>query len=165
VKRVTQRSPQKVPSRGDARKVSAQPMLRAQIRDLTNRVVRRQLCEIRPYPNNPRRHPEVQIARLMKNIERMWMAPIFIADHGTILAGHARAEAAKRLGMAEVPTITIVALTEAEKRAIVIADNRLAKQAEWNIDLLREHFKGLINNRRLMRRKKERPPRGCLSKF
>ena len=62
----------------------------------------------------------------------------------TILAGHARLEAAKGLGRSEVPTLTIAGLSAAEKRAVVIADNRLPEQAVWDFDLLREHFKQLI---------------------
>jgi ParB-like chromosome segregation protein Spo0J len=54
-------------------------------------------------------------------------------------------EVAKRLGMTEVPTIMIVGLTESEKRAVVIADNRLPEQAIWDFDLLREHFIELID--------------------
>lgn len=70
--------------------------------------------------------------------------PILIDETRTILAGHARLEAAKRLGRSEVPTLTIAGLSAAEKRAVVIADNRLPEQAVWDFDLLREHFKELI---------------------
>jgi hypothetical protein len=81
----------------------------------------------------------------MKCIERIWTNPLLIDETGTILAGHARLEAAKRLGMAAVPTLTVVGLTNEEKRAVVIADNRLPEQADWDFDLLREHFRDLIN--------------------
>jgi hypothetical protein len=80
----------------------------------------------------------------MKNIKQVWTNPILIDETGTILAGHARCEAAHRLGMSEVPTITIAGLSESEKRAIVIADNRLPEQAVWDFDLLRGHFQELI---------------------
>jgi hypothetical protein len=68
-------------------------------------------------------------------------------DHetGTILAGHGRWEAARRLGMAEVPTVTISGLSDSDKRAVVIADNRLPEQAVWDFDLLRGHFQDLIS--------------------
>jgi DNA modification methylase len=81
----------------------------------------------------------------MKSIDLVWTNPILIDESATILAGHCRLEAAKRLGMTEVPTITIAGLTDAEKRAVVIADNRLPERAVWDFDLLREHFKDLIN--------------------
>ena len=80
----------------------------------------------------------------MRSIERVWTNPILIDEAGTILAGHGRLEAAKRLGMAEVPTLTITGLSEAEKRAVVIADNRLPERAVWDFELLQEHFRKLI---------------------
>ena len=80
----------------------------------------------------------------MKVLKRYWTIPILVDETGTILCGHARHEAAKRLGMIEVPTITITGLSHAEKRAIVIADNRLPEKAVWNSSLLREHFNDLI---------------------
>ena len=113
-------------------------------RGLMQKVVWRPLGALTPFPGNPRRHPEDQIARLMRSIERVWTNPILIDEAGTILAGHARLEAAKRLGRSEVPTLTIAGLSAAEKRAVVIADNRLPEQAVWDFDLLREHFKELI---------------------
>ena len=114
-------------------------------RGLMQKVVWRPLGALTPFPRNPRRHPEAQIARLMQSIERVWTSPILIDETGTILAGHARLEAAKRLGRSEVPTLTIAGLSAAEKRAVVIADNRLPEQAVWDFDLLREHFKELID--------------------
>jgi ParB-like chromosome segregation protein Spo0J len=80
----------------------------------------------------------------MKSIDLVWTNPILIDESATILAGHCRLEAAKRLGMADVPTITIAGLNDSEKRAIVIADNRLPERAVWDFDLLREHFRNLI---------------------
>src|SRR5580704_11879317 len=98
----------------------------------------------RCWPGNPRQRPECQIARLMKSIQRVWTNPILIDETGTILAGHGRLEAAKRLGMTEVPAITLSGLSDSEKRAVVIADNRLPEQAVWDFDLLRGHFQDLI---------------------
>ena len=113
-------------------------------RGMQDRVVRRQIDELKDYPLNPRRHPESQIANLMKSIRKVWTNPILVDETGTILAGHGRREAARRLGMREVPTITIAGLTDAEKRAIVIADNRMPEQAIWDIEILRTHFESLI---------------------
>jgi DNA modification methylase len=117
---------------------------RGRRRGLTDRVVWRAIGELREFPGNPRCHPERQIASLMRSINRVWTNPILIDEAGTILAGHGRLEAAKRLGMAEVPTVTISGLSAAEKKAVVIADNRLPEQAVWDFDLLRSHFKNLI---------------------
>ena len=100
--------------------------------------------DLTPFPGNPRHHPEAQIARLMRSIEQVWTNPILIDETATILAGHGRWEAAKRLGRTEVPTLTIAGLSAAEKRAVVIADNRLPEQAVWDFDLLRGHFTELI---------------------
>src|ERR1700720_213795 len=113
-------------------------------RGLMGKIVWRPVGHLKPFPNNPRRHPEAQIVRLMRSIERVWTNPVLIDESDTILAGHARLEAAKRLGLTEVPTLTIVGLSEAEKRAVVIADNRLPEQAVWDFELLQDHFKELI---------------------
>jgi hypothetical protein len=113
-------------------------------RGLLARITWRATGDLKPFPNNPRRHPESQIAGLMKSIDLVWTNPILIDESATILAGHCRLEAAKRLGMADVPTITIAGLSDSEKRAIVIADNRLPERAVWDFDLLREHFRNLI---------------------
>jgi DNA modification methylase len=107
-------------------------------------VVWRPLGALREFPCNPRRHPEDQIAALMKSIRRFWTNPILVDETGTILAGHGRWEAAKRLGMTKVPTVTVSGLSNSDKRAVVIADNRLPEQAVWDFDLLRGHFQDLI---------------------
>jgi ParB-like chromosome segregation protein Spo0J len=107
-------------------------------------VVWRPLSELKGFPGNPRRHPEGQVAGLMKSIRRFWTNPILVDETGTILAGHGRWEAAKRLGMMKVPTVTVGGLSATDKRAVVIADNRLPEQAVWDFDLLRGHFQDLI---------------------
>jgi len=125
---------------------STRRMLTPRLRHaLARQIVWRAISSLKPFPKNPRRHPEAQIAALMKSIRRFWTIPILIDETGTILAGHLRCEAAKRLGMTEVPTIMITGLSDSEKRAIVIADNRLPEQAIWDFDLLREHFRELID--------------------
>jgi DNA modification methylase len=111
---------------------------------LMDRVVWRPIGELKEFPGNPRRHPEGQIAALMKSIRRFWTNPILVDEIGTILAGHGRWEAAKRLGLTTVPTVTVSGLSDSDKRAVVIADNRLPEQAVWDFDLLRGHFQDLI---------------------
>jgi DNA modification methylase len=115
-----------------------------QHRGLTERIVWRAVGDLKPYPGNPRRHPEAQIASLMKSICRVWTNPILVDESGTILAGHGRLEAAKRLAMSEVPTVMVGGLSAADKRGVVIADNRLPERAVWDFDLLRGHFQDLI---------------------
>jgi DNA modification methylase len=114
-------------------------------RGLKKRIVWRSIGSLRSFPNNPRSHPETQLAALTKGMSRFWTMPILVDESLTILAGHARWEVAKRLEMTEVPTIMIVGLSESEKRAVVIADNRPPEQAIWDFDLLREHFRELID--------------------
>lgn len=115
-------------------------------RGLTNMIVWRAVGDLRKFPGNPRQHPESQIVSLMKSIKRVWTNPILIDEAGTILAGHGRLEAAKRLGMTEVPTVMLNGLSPAEKRAAVIADNRLPERAVWDFDLLRDHFRHLVEH-------------------
>jgi DNA modification methylase len=117
---------------------------RGQLRGLMGNVVWRPIGKLKEFPGNPRRHPESQIANLMKSIRRFWTNPILVDETGAILAGHGRWEAARRLGMSEVPTVTVSGLSDSEKRAVVIADNRLPEQAVWDFDLLRRHFQDLI---------------------
>src|SRR5262249_60247851 len=76
----------------------------------------RPIAKLRAFPGNPRRHPEAQISRLMKSTAGVWTNPLLIDEAGTILAGHGRLEAAKRLGRTEIPTITRAGLPESEKR-------------------------------------------------
>src|SRR5271156_1026832 len=113
-------------------------------RGLKDKIVWLAIGDLKPFRGNPRRHPEDQIARLMRSIERVWTNPILIDETAIILAGHARLEAAKRLGRTGVPTLTITGLSAADKRAMVIADNRLPELAIWDFDLLRQHYKELI---------------------
>jgi DNA modification methylase len=113
-------------------------------RGLKDKIAQVPIDDLKPFEGNPRQHPEAQIARLMRSIAQVWTNPILIDETGTILAGHGRWEAAKRLDRTEVPTLTIAGLSAAEKRAVVIADNRLPEQAVWDFDSLRGHFKELI---------------------
>jgi len=106
-------------------------------RGLMNHVVWRPVSQLKEFPGNPRRHPDGQIAGLMRSIRRFWTNPILVDETGTILAGHGRWEAAKRLGLTEVPTVTVGGLSDADKRTVVIADNRLPEQAVWDFNLLR----------------------------
>jgi len=117
---------------------------RRPLRGLMDRVVWRPLAALKEFPGNPRCHPESQIVALMKSIRRFWTNPILVDETGTILAGHGRLEAARRLAMTEVPTVTVSGLSDSDKRAVVIADNRLPEQAVWDFDLLRGHFQDLV---------------------
>ena len=113
-------------------------------RGLKDKIAQVAIADLKPFPGNPRQHPEAQIARLMRSIAQVWTNPILVDESGTILAGHGRWEAAKRLGRTEVPTLTIAGLSAAEKRAVVIGDNKLPAEAVWDFALLKGHFEELI---------------------
>src|SRR5438067_432189 len=86
------------------------------------------VSSLRPNPRNARRHSERQIAQLMASVSRFAvLVPIPIDEDRTVLAGHGRLLAATRLGLTEVPTVRVAHLTDLEKRAYALADNRLAE--------------------------------------
>src|SRR5690348_981410 len=86
---------------------------------------------------NPRTHSQKQINQIANAIRRFGFTnPILIDDSGGIIAGHGRLEAAKSIGLDQVPTVRLSAMSEAEIRAYVIADNKLAENAGWDRNLL-----------------------------
>ena len=94
--------------------------------------------ELVPSERNARTHSQEQIAQLVASIGAFgWTNPILIDEDRAIIAGHGRLEAAKAAGLADVPTITLTGLSGAQKRALAIADNKLALNAGWDDDLLR----------------------------
>lgn len=102
--------------------------------------------QLRPYPNNSRTHTRKQIRQIADSITRFGFTnPILIDDDGQIIAGHGRVEAAKLLGLAAVPTIKLSYLSPAEKRAYIIADNRIAERAGWDREILAIELQALID--------------------
>jgi len=99
-----------------------------------------------PYARNPRTHADEQVAQIAASIvEFGWTNPILVGPDGVIIAGHARLLAARKLGLSEVPLIVLDHLSEAQRRALIIADNQLAVTGTgWNEELLR----GLITELR-----------------
>ncbi len=96
------------------------------------------LASLKPYERNARTHSEEQIARVAASIKRFkWTNPIIVDGNGLIIAGHARLEAARMLGMKEVPILRRDDLSPEEVRAYTLADNRLALDAGWDENLLR----------------------------
>ena len=99
---------------------------------------------VRPYERNPRTHSPEQITKIAASLlEFGWTNPILVDGNAGIIAGHGRLLAARELGMTTVPVIELTHLTEAQKRAYIIADNRLALDAGWDEDLLAEELKAL----------------------
>ncbi|MEJ8561060.1 DNA methyltransferase [Yoonia sp. GPGPB17] len=90
-----------------------------------------------PYANNARTHSDAQVTQIADSIQRFGFTnPVLVSDNGEIIAGHGRVRAALTLGLSEVPTLALSHLTEAECRAYVIADNKLAENAGWDADIL-----------------------------
>ncbi len=97
-----------------------------------------------PYARNARTHSDDQIAQVAASIKEFgWTSPILVGADGVIIAGHARLAAARRLGMLEVPVIVLGHLTEAQRRALVLADNKLALNAGWDEEMLRIELQDL----------------------
>lgn len=98
----------------------------------------RPLAALVPYASNSRTHTPDQIAKIVRSITAFGFTnPILLDGKNGIVAGHARLEAAKKLGLAEVPTIDLPWLTPAERQAYIIADNQLAIDAGWDHEMLR----------------------------
>ena len=109
-------------------------------------VIERDIASLRPYLGNARIHSKKQLKQLARSIEKFGFTnPVLISDDGEILAGHGRVEAAKLLGHLRVPTIALSNLTELERRAYVLADNKLALNAGWDRALLAIELQGLID--------------------
>lgn len=92
---------------------------------------------LRANPRNARSHSDKQIEQIMASIRSFdFNVPVVVDAGGTILAGHGRVEAAKRLGIEVIPTVAIDHLDEAQRRAFMLADNRLNELSDWNEDIL-----------------------------
>src|SRR5438270_394632 len=103
------------------------------------------VAELRPWTKNPRLHSRKQIRQLARAIETFGFTnPVLVDADNRILAGHGRIAAAKLLGMDCVPCLRIENMTAAQKRAYVIADNKLALNASWDEQILAEELEDLI---------------------
>jgi DNA modification methylase len=97
-----------------------------------------------PYARNPRTHTDEQVAQIAASIAEFgWTNPVLVGADGVVIAGHARLMAARKLALAEVPVIVLDYLTEAQRRALVIADNKLSLNAGWDEDMLRVEIDAL----------------------
>ena len=109
-------------------------------------VIYRSIDTLTPYRGNARTHSRSQIRKLRDSIQAFgFVNPILINTGGTIVAGHGRVQAAKLLGMTEVPTICLENLTPDQIRAYVIADNRLALEANWDEQMLKIELQHLVS--------------------
>ncbi len=102
------------------------------------------LGRLRPYEHNPRTHSAEQVEKIAASISEFGFTnPVLVDGEGGVIAGHGRLLAAQRLGLLDVPVIQLGYLSDAQKRAYVIADNRLALDAGWDDDLLAEELERL----------------------
>ena len=106
----------------------------------------RSVDDLIPYARNSRTHSKDQVAQIAASIREFgWTNPILVDGDGTIIAGHGRVMAARKLGEKEVPCIELGHLTEAQKRAYVIADNQLALNAGWDAEMLKVEIAELVD--------------------
>lgn len=104
----------------------------------------RKVDELRPQPRNPRVHSKKQIRQIARSIEAFgFVSPVLIEPNGQIIAGHGRVAAAKVIGVERVPTVCVGHLSDAQVRAYMIADNKLAENAAWDTELLTSTLKEL----------------------
>ena len=90
-----------------------------------------------PYARNARTHSDAQVAQIAASIKEFgWTNPILVDGEKGIIAGHGRLAAARKLGLAEVPVIELAHLTETQKKALILADNKLALNADWDAEML-----------------------------
>ena len=108
------------------------------------KIVKKQTHDLKPYLKNARTHPKKQIDQIAASISEFgFNNPILIAEDGEVIAGHGRLAAAVKLGMESVPCIVLPHLTDDQRRAYVLADNKLAENSGWDPDMLRDELSAL----------------------
>jgi DNA modification methylase len=104
------------------------------------------VASLRPHPGNARTHSKKQVRQIADSIRQFGFTnPVLIGEDGGIIAGHGRVEAAKLLGLDSVPTVRLAHLNAAQRRAYILADNKLALNAGWDRELLAIELQGLID--------------------
>jgi len=107
-------------------------------------ITQKKVDELIPYARNARTHSEEQIAQIAASIREFgWTNPILIDGKNGIIAGHGRLAAARKLGLDEIPVIELEHLTETQKKALILADNKLALNSGWDNDMLMFELKEL----------------------
>jgi len=102
------------------------------------------IASLKPYERNPRTHSDKQIGQIADSIDKLGFTnPILIDANGEVIAGHGRLEAAERRGMKRVPAIRLAHLTETQKRALRLADNKIGENAGWDLVLLAQELQCL----------------------
>ncbi len=110
----------------------------------TPKIEQRSVAKLIPYASNSRTHSDAQVAQIAASIKEFgWTNPILVSGDNSIIAGHGRLMAARKLDMEEVPVIVLDHLSKAQQRALVIADNQLALNAGWDMDMLKAEIEDL----------------------
>lgn len=105
--------------------------------DLPKSVIERDVTELKPALRNARTHSRKQIKQIAESIKRFGFTnPVLVDDEGGVIAGHGRVEAAKLLGMKSVPTLALSHMSPSERRAYMLADNKIALNAGLDTELL-----------------------------
>ena len=100
-----------------------------------------------PYVNNAKKHTEEQVTKIASSIREFgFLSPVLIDKEFNIIAGHGRVMAAKKLDIKEVPCVFVEGLTDAQRKAYILADNRLGELAEWDMDLVTSELEMLLDN-------------------
>lgn len=100
-----------------------------------------EIAKIKPYKNNAKIHGKNQLKKLQESISEFgFLTPCLIDQDFNLIAGHGRVEAAKALGMKEVPCVFVEELTEQQRKAYILADNKLSELAEWDLEILNQEL-------------------------
>lgn len=109
-------------------------------------ITERAITALRPYARNARTHSKKQIKQIAASIERFgFNNPVLVSDDNEIIAGHGRVEAAKQLGWTKVPTLALSHLSDKERQAYILADNKLALNAGWDREILAIELQALVD--------------------
>ena len=99
------------------------------------------LKDLKPYEKNAKIHGDYQIDLLKKSIQEFgFVSPILIDENYNVIAGHGRIKAAEELGITKVPCIFIEGLTEDQRKAYILADNKLTELGDWDLDIVNEEL-------------------------
>ena len=110
-------------------------------------IVERAPGDLKPWPDNPRKHSDKQIFKLKASIQKFgFTVPVILDEAGVILKGHGSCQAGKELGLPTIPTRVISGLTTAQKRGYLLADNKLSELSSWDTGLLRSEIELLIRD-------------------
>jgi ParB-like chromosome segregation protein Spo0J len=108
------------------------------------KIEQRKIDKLIPYINNSRKHSEKQVTQIAASIKEFgWTNPILVDGENGVIAGHGRLMAAKKLDMEKVPVIELAHLTDAQRKALIIADNKLALNADWDEKTLKLELESL----------------------